>query len=76
MCNLSRAEKSNLRISLNSGEQYMVRIENDDFLMQVLGVLEQIMIDGGAGNQTISVSIHGCNITGNAKVIDNLQMRK
>lgn len=62
-----------LNIIMNSGNNLRFIISNKSFLDNVLGVLEQIIIDGGVGGQqNVSINISECEITGNAKVLNDL----
>ena len=45
---------------------------NKDFLNRVLSVLEKIIIDGGIGNQNISIDLSGSQFAGDAQVLNNL----
>lgn len=63
-----------LNIIMNSGNNLQFVINNRDFLDKVLKVLEQIIINGGVGKQNITINIRGCEITGNAKVLNDLNI--
>ena len=65
---------TSLNILMNSGNTLQIIIRNKNFLQKVLTVLEKIMIDGGVGTQQIAINIKGCNISGNAKVLDDLKI--
>lgn len=72
--NEERKRNTILNIVLNSGNQLQFIINNKDFLNKVLKVLEQIIIDGGVGKQDVSINIQGCQITGNAKVLNDFNL--
>lgn len=72
--NEERKRNTILNIVLNSGNQLQFTINNKEFLNNVLKVLEQIIIDGGVGKQDVSINIQGCQITGNASVLNDLNL--
>ena len=72
--NNSRKSNTILNIVMNSGNNLQILIGNKDFLNKVLKVLEQIIIEGGVGQQNISIDIRGCKITGNASVLNGLNL--
>jgi len=72
--NEERKKNTILNIVMNSGNSLQFVINNRNFLDKVLKVLEQIIIDGGVGNQNVSINIQGCRITGNAKVLNDLNL--
>lgn len=59
-----------LTIRMNSGHNLYFTFENKLFLNEVVGALEQIIIDGGA-NSPISINIKDCTITG-SKVLSDI----
>lgn len=72
--NEERKKNTILNIVMNSGNSIQFVINNRNFLDKVLRVLEQIIIDGGVGKQNVSINIQGCQITGNAKVLNDLNL--
>ena len=72
--NAERKKNTILNIIMNSGNNLQFIINNRNFLNKVLKVLEQIIIDGGVGKQNVSINIQGCRITGNAKVLNDLNL--
>lgn len=70
--NVERKKNTILNIVLNSGNQLQIIINNKDFLNKVLKVLEHIIIDGGVGNKKVAINIEGCQITGNASVLNDV----
>lgn len=72
--NEERKRNTILNIVMNSGNNLQFIINNGDFLNKVLNVLEQIIIDGGVGKQDVTINIQGCKITGNAKVLNDLNL--
>ena len=69
-----RKRNTILNIVMNSGHSLQFLVNNENFLNQVLKVLEQIIIDGGVGKQKVSINIQGCQITGNAKVLNDFNL--
>lgn len=63
-----------LSIAMNSGDNLQFIINNRDFLDKVLKVLEQIIIDGGVGAQNVAINILGCTFSGDAKVLNDLNL--
>ncbi len=63
-----------LSISMNSGNNLRFIISSKDFLKKILQVLEQIIIDGGVGNQNVSIDMRGCKIEGNASVLNDMKI--
>lgn len=72
--NEERKTNTILNIVMNSGHQLQFMVSNKKFLNQILKVLERIIIDGGVGNQRVSINIEGCQITGNAKVLNDVNL--
>ncbi len=63
-----------LSIVMNSGSNLQFVISNKSFLDKVLQVLELIIIEGDIGKQNITINIKGNKISGNAKVLNDLNM--
>lgn len=72
--NKKRKSDTVLTINLNSGENLRFIFNKKDFLEEVLTVLEYIIINGGVGEKNVSIDISGCNISGNAKVLDDIKL--
>ncbi len=72
--NKEREKNTILKVVMNSGTTLRFIINNRDFLNKVLRVLEQIIIDGGVGKQSVAINIQGSTITGNAKVLNDLNI--
>ncbi len=72
--NETRKYKTVLNICMNSGNNLCILFSNGNFLDDVLKVLEEIIIDGGVGEQNVDINIHHCKISGNAQVLDNLNI--
>lgn len=70
--NKKRAQSMILTISMNCGKNLQILFVNKDFLNNVLSVLEKIIIDGGIGNQNISIDLSGSRFDGDAQVLNNL----
>lgn len=64
-----------LRIVMNSGNTLQFIISNKIFLEQVLQVLEEIIINGGVGKQNVTINIRGNKITGNAQILNDLNLQ-
>ena len=71
-----RKSQTILNICMNSGNNLCILFSNGSFLKDVLNVLEEIIIDGGVGEQNVDINIHNCKISGNAHVLDNLNISK
>lgn len=74
--NETRKYKTVLNICMNSGNNLCILFSSRSFLDDVLKVLEEIIIDGGVGEQNVDINIRDCNISGNAHVLDNLDISK
>ena len=61
---------------MNSGNNLCILFSNGSFLNDVLKVLEEVIIDGGVREQNVDINIHNCKISGNAHVLDNLNISK
>lgn len=73
--NNERKYKTILCISMNSGNTFQILVNDKDFLNEILKVLEQIIADGGIEQQKLSININDCTITGNAKVLNDLELK-
>lgn len=73
---LTKKRKKNtvLCIAMNSGNDFQFIIDNKQFLNQVLKVLELIIIDGGVGQQNVTINIRGNKITGNVSALNDLRL--
>lgn len=73
---INEKRKSNtiLNIIMNSGNNLCFVISEKSFLNQILRVLEQIIIEGGVGNQNVSIDMRGCRISGDARVLNDLNI--
>lgn len=72
--NEERKKRTILNIVMNSGNNLQFVFNDREFLDRVLNVLEQIIIEGGVGKQNVAINIQGCEITGNAKVLNDLNL--
>lgn len=72
--NEERKRSTILNIAMNSGNHLQFMVNNREFLNKILEVLEQIIIEGGVGNQNVAINIQGCQITGNAKVLNDINL--
>jgi hypothetical protein len=63
-----------LSIVMNSGNNLRFIINNKEFLNKILQVLELIIIEGGIGNQKVSIDMRGCKFEGNASVLNDLNI--
>lgn len=72
--NEERKNNTILNIVLNSGNILQIIINDKFFVTKVLHVLEQIIIDGGVGKQDVAINIQGCQITGNASVLNDFNI--
>lgn len=55
--NTIRRLMTNLIIHMNSGQTLQFKFDNKEFLAEVITVLEQIMLNGGATKQNIEINI-------------------
>ena len=72
--NNQRKLKKILNIVMNSGNSLQFIFTNQSFLVKVLHVLEQIIINGGVGKQNVVINVHGNTITGNANMLNDLKL--
>ena len=72
--NEKRKSDTILSIAMNSGNNLQFIIKNKEFLQKVLHVLEEIIIHGGVGKQNVTINIRGNTITGNAQVLNDLDL--
>lgn len=68
--NEKRKEGAILTIRMNSGHNLHFSFEDKAFLLKVVGVLENIIIDGG-NNSQVTIDIKGCNIS-NSDLFSNI----
>jgi len=74
MTNEKRKSDTILNVIMNSGNNLRFLVKDKKFLGKILRVLEQIIIDGGVGKQNVTIDMHGCEITGNANILNNLNI--
>lgn len=75
--NEERRNTKNLNLMLNSGTNLCIQIKDLKFLERVLGVLEQILINGGVVEQNnISINIQNSTFEGNAQVLNDLSINR
>ncbi len=74
LVNKDRKMNTILNIIMNSGSCFQIVFNDKDFLGKVLTVLEQIIIDGGVGQQDVFININGCTISGNANVLSDFKL--
>ncbi len=72
--NEQRSHNTILNIIMNSGIGFKIVFKDKVFLVKVLTVLEQIIINGGVGQQDVFININGCSISGNANVLSDLKL--
>lgn len=72
--NEKRKSDTILSIAMNSGNSLQFIIKNKEFLQKVLHVLEEIIIHGGVGKQNVTINIRGNTITGNAQVLNDMDL--
>lgn len=72
--NNKRKSNTILSIVMNSGNNLQFVIDNKNFLNKVLQVLELIIIEGDIGKQNLIINIKGNKISGNARVLNDLNM--
>ena len=70
--NEKRRQGAILTIRMNSGNNLLFTFQNKAFLMKVLKVLENIIVDGC--DSQVSVNISNCTITGNARVLEGANL--
>lgn len=64
-----------LNIIMNSGNTISFMFNDKTFMRRVLTVLEQIIINGGIGNSNISINIKNNQFSGNAQVLNDLNIK-
>ena len=74
--NEKRKLETILSVSMNSGMNLRFLFSNGVFLDDVLQVLEEIIIEGDIGEQNVSINIQGCEISGNASLLNNFKLSK
>lgn len=72
--NRKRSLQTVLSINLNSGLNFRLLFGNRGFLDDVLKVLSKIITEGGIGDQNLSIDIYGCEFSGNAQVLNGLNV--
>lgn len=72
--NRKRSLQTVLSINLNSGLNFRLLFGNRGFLDDVLKVLSKIITEGGIGDQNLSIDIYGCEFSGNAQVLNGLDV--
>ena len=72
--NKKRSLQTVLSINLNSGLNFNLLFGNRAFLEDVLKVLEKIITEGGIGDRNLSIDIYGCKFSGNAQVLNGLNI--
>lgn len=72
--NEKRKSDTILNILMNSGNSLCFLVNNKKFLNEILEILKQIIIEGGVGKQNVSINLKGCEITGNAKVLNDFDI--
>lgn len=73
--NEKRKSRTNLNIVMNSGNYLSFIIGNKKFLERMLYVLKQVIINGGIEKKSsISFNINNCNISGNAQLLNDLNI--
>lgn len=66
--------KTYLNIVMNSGNTLSILFYDKEFMEKVLEVLELIIVDGGVGRANINIDIKGNSFSGNAKVLNDLNL--
>lgn len=72
--NNDRESQIILTIGMNSGNKFQLLFYDKKFLNRVMSVLEKIIIDGGVGRQDVFIDISDCEISGNARVLNDLNV--
>ena len=70
----SLKSKALLMLAMNSGTQIPILFRNKKFLAAVLTVLEEVMKAGNIGQQNIKINIQGCDISGNARILSDMNI--
>lgn len=71
-----RSSQTILNICMNAGLNLKFLFKSRSFLDDVLRVLERIILEGGVGEQNVSINISRCNFSGNAQVLNDLNLSK
>ena len=69
--NKKRKNQAVLTIRMNSGHNLYFTFDERNFLFEVIGVLESIIVDGG---KDITISLKDCTISNDSHVLNNLQI--
>lgn len=72
--NEKRKSDTVLSINLNSGENLQFIFFSKTFLLDVLHVLEYTIVNGGIGKKNISINVSGCNISGDASILNDIKL--
>ncbi len=70
--NVQRKQGAILTIRMNSGHTLQFTFNNKAFLLEVLKVLENIIVDGT--DSQVSINISNSTISGNARVLENANL--
>ena len=70
--NEQRKRGAILTIRMNSGHTFQFTFNNKAFLLEVLKVLENIIVDGT--DSQVSINISNSTISGNARVLENANL--
>lgn len=70
--NEKRKQGAILTIRMNSGHTFQFTFNNKAFLLEVLKVLENIIVDGT--DSQVSINISNSTISGNARVLENANL--
>lgn len=73
--NEKRKTECVLNITMNSGNNLRFLIKDMGFLQNILNVLEQIILKGGIGNQSIVINIKDSTIGGNTNILNDSYFR-
>lgn len=76
LINEKRKKSTILTVGMNSGVDMNFLFSNKGFLDDVLRVLECILIEGDIGKDSIYINIHGCDISGNASILNDLNLAR
>lgn len=61
----------NLNLDLNSGHVLVISIKDQNFLNDVISVLQDILYMGTIGDKEIVINIENSNITGNTSILND-----
>ena len=70
-----RKSSARLTLCMNSGDKLALVFLDRSFLTKVMHVLEKIILEGGIGNNEITIDLSGAQFHGDASVLNDLGIK-